>query len=85
MNKYWKNINDMMTTHYPLSSPQLDIWFDQILYPNVPLYNTGGYVRIEGPIDPAQFEKAINQVIGENDALRTLIHEGESLPTQTFA
>jgi amino acid adenylation domain-containing protein len=75
----------MMTTHYPLSSPQLDIWFDQILYPNVPLYNTGGYTRIEGPIDPARFEKALNQVIAENDALRSILHEGDSLPTQTFA
>jgi amino acid adenylation domain-containing protein len=51
----------------------------------VPLYNTGGYTRIEGPIDPARFEKALNQVIAENDALRSILHEGDSLPTQTFA
>jgi len=60
--------------HYPLSSPQIDIWFDQILHPDVPLYNIGGYVRIEGTIDPAIFEKALNQVITENDALRIIIH-----------
>ncbi|MEK8018016.1 MAG: amino acid adenylation domain-containing protein, partial [Candidatus Parabeggiatoa sp.] len=71
--------------HYPLSSPQLDIWFDQILHPDVPLYNIGGYGRIEGPINPTLFEKALNQVIEENDALRIMLHEGESLPTQTFA
>ncbi|RKZ60715.1 MAG: hypothetical protein DRR16_04190 [Candidatus Parabeggiatoa sp. nov. 3] len=71
--------------HYPLSSPQLDFWFDQILHPDVPLYNIGGYVRIEGPIEPAIFEKALNHVIAENDALRIILHEGESLPTQTFA
>jgi len=71
--------------HYPLSSPQREIWFDQILHPDVPLYNIGGYVRIDGPIDPALFEKALNQVIAENDALRISLHEGESLPTQTFA
>ena len=71
--------------HYPLSSPQRDIWFDQILHPNVPLYNIGGYARIDGPIDQARFEKALNQVIQENDALRIILHEGESLPTQTFA
>ncbi|EDN66323.1 non-ribosomal peptide synthetase [Beggiatoa sp. PS] len=71
--------------HYPLSSPQQDIWFDQILHPDVPLYNIGGYGRIEGPIDPALFEKTLNQVIAENDALRIILHEGESLPTQTFA
>ena len=71
--------------HYPLSSPQLDIWFYQILHPNVPLYNIGGYARIDGPIDQARFEKALNQVIEENDALRIILHEGKSLPTQTFA
>ena len=71
--------------HYSLSSPQLDFWFDQILHPDVPLYNIGGYVRIEGSIEPTLFEKAINQVIRENDALRIILHEGESLPTQTFA
>ncbi len=71
--------------HYPLSSPQRDIWFDQILHPDVPLYNIGGYVRIDGSINPTLFEKAINKVIEENDALRIILHEGESLPTQTFA
>jgi amino acid adenylation domain-containing protein len=71
--------------HYPLSSPQLDLWFDQVLHPNVPLYNIGGYVRIEGPIDQAVFEQALNQVIAENDALRIKLHEEDNLPTQTFA
>ncbi|RKZ38594.1 MAG: phenylalanine racemase, partial [Candidatus Parabeggiatoa sp. nov. 3] len=70
--------------HYPLSSPQQDIWFDQILHPEVPLYNIGGYVRIDGPIDQARFEKALNQIIAENDALRIILHAGENLPTQTF-
>jgi hypothetical protein len=49
--------------HYPLSSPQREIWFDQILHPDVPLYNIGGYVRVEGSINPTIFEKALNQVI----------------------
>ncbi len=71
--------------NYPLTSTQKEILFDQILHPNVPLYNIGGYVRIDGPIDPNLFEKALNQVIEENDALRIIIHDGESRPTQTFA
>jgi len=75
----------MSNTHYPLSSPQVDIWFDQSLHPDVPLYNIGGYVRIAGPIDPVRFEQALNQVIADNDALRILLHEGKGLPTQTFA
>nr|VFK62764.1 MAG: Condensation domain-containing protein [Candidatus Kentron sp. UNK]VFK70648.1 MAG: Condensation domain-containing protein [Candidatus Kentron sp. UNK] len=69
---------------YPLSSPQRDFWFDQILHPHVPLYNIGGYVRIDGPIDPDLFQQALDRVIRENDALRIILHEGEDLPTQTF-
>jgi len=72
-------------THYPLSSPQLDIWFDQLLHPDVPLYNTGGYVRIHGEINPSLFEQALNHVIATNDALRTRLHPSDPLPTQTFA
>nr|VFK24086.1 MAG: Condensation domain-containing protein [Candidatus Kentron sp. LPFa] len=71
--------------HYPLSSSQLDFWFDQILHPHMPLYNIGGYVRINGPIDPDLFQQALDRVIRENDALRIILHEGKDLPTQTFA
>jgi len=84
-----KNLSSTSTNktldYYPLSSTQQEIWFNQILYPDAPLYNIGGYLQIEGPIDPALFEKALNQVIQDNDALRILIHKGESVPTQSFA
>lgn len=72
-------------TNYPLSSTQREIWFDQILYPDIPLYNIGGYLRIDGPIDPALFEKALNQIIQDNDALRIILQQGKELPTQIFA
>nr|VFJ42352.1 MAG: amino acid adenylation domain-containing protein [Candidatus Kentron sp. FW] len=75
----------MANEHYPLSSSQLDFWFDQILHPDVPLYNIGGHVRIDGPIDPTLFEQALGSVIAQNDALRIILHEGDDLPTQTFA
>jgi hypothetical protein len=73
------------TNNYPLSSTQREIWFDQLLHPELPLYNIGGYLRINGPIDPTLFEQALNQVIQENDALRIILHEKEGIPTQTFA
>jgi hypothetical protein len=53
--------------HYPLSSPQRNIWFYQILHPDIPLYNIGGYVRIDGSINPTLFDRAINQGMTEND------------------
>ncbi|MCP5008138.1 MAG: hypothetical protein GY941_30005, partial [Planctomycetes bacterium] len=71
--------------HYPLSSPQREIWFDQMLYPSVPLYNVGGYVQINGAIDSKLFEQAMNYLVQRHDALRTvLIHGTEEMPMQTF-
>nr|VFJ51765.1 MAG: amino acid adenylation domain-containing protein [Candidatus Kentron sp. FW] len=70
---------------YPLSSSQKDIWVNQILYPNIPLYNVGGYLVIHGSINSTLFEKSLNQVIQRNDGLRLTLHRGETLPTQTVA
>jgi amino acid adenylation domain-containing protein/non-ribosomal peptide synthase protein (TIGR01720 family) len=71
--------------HCSLSFSQRGIWFDQIHHANRPLYNIGGYVRIAGPVNLEPLEKAVNQVIQENDALRTVFYEGTPLPVQTFA
>jgi len=68
--------------HYPLSSPQRDIWFNQILYSDVPLYNIGGYLRIDGYLEVTVFEQALNQVMQENDALHIILHQEETLPVQ---
>ena len=48
---------------FPLTSPQREIWFDQMLHEGVPLYNIGGYVKIPGAIDPVLFEQAVNVLI----------------------
>jgi non-ribosomal peptide synthetase component F len=69
---------------YPLSSPQREIWFDQLRHTDTRLYNIGGYMRIDGAIQPRLFEKAIHQVVHENEALRTVLHNDSPLPTQSF-
>ncbi|TGO02960.1 hypothetical protein PN36_15280 [Candidatus Thiomargarita nelsonii] len=77
----------MKQTHYPLTSPQRQIWFDQMLHAGIPLYNIGGYVKIPGRIDPALFEQAINLLIQKHDALRTILtdtKDDDGLPLQTF-
>jgi amino acid adenylation domain-containing protein len=71
-------------SHYSLSSPQKGIWFDQSRHADTPLYNVGGYVRIEGSVNACLLEKAIHRVIQENDALRTIFYEESPLPVQTF-
>jgi amino acid adenylation domain-containing protein/non-ribosomal peptide synthase protein (TIGR01720 family) len=70
---------------YPLSSPQREIWFDQVLHPELPLYNVGGYVQINGAIDPALFESAVNLLVKRHEALRTVVApDPEEMPMQTF-
>jgi amino acid adenylation domain-containing protein len=73
---------------HPLTSSQREIWFDQLLYGDAPLYNIGGYVRISGGIDPERFERAINLLVQKCDCLRTVLIKGrddESVPLQAFA
>jgi len=48
------------------------------------LYNIGGYLRIDGPVDPVIFEQAVRQVVRENDASRIILHEGDPAPMQEF-
>ena len=76
------------TNIHPLSSPQREIWFDQVLHEGLPLYNVGGYVDIPGPIDPALFELAVNLLAEKHDALRTILAreaDGDGIPQQGFA
>jgi len=77
----------LLQTHYPLTSSQREIWFDQILHEMIPLYNIGGYVKLPGHIDSTVFEQAINLLIQKHDVLRTILTEvkdDDGLPLQTF-
>lgn len=60
---------------YPLTSSQREIWFDQMLNADLPLYNIGGYVKIPGRLDTALFEQAVNLLVQKHDALRTVLLE----------
>ncbi|MFL9907266.1 amino acid adenylation domain-containing protein [Paraburkholderia sp. RL17-337-BIB-A] len=72
---------------YPLTTPQLDIWLDQVLHGEAPLYNIGGYARINGTVDASRLQQAFNQVVSCHDALRTQLVPGSPdhpLPRQRF-
>ncbi|UZD93213.1 amino acid adenylation domain-containing protein [Pseudomonas corrugata] len=76
-----------MDVLYPLTAPQLDIWLDQVLHGDSPLYNIGGYACINGPVDAAKLQQAIDQVISRHDALRIQLVPGSAehpLPRQRF-
>ncbi|OGI11425.1 MAG: hypothetical protein A2Y40_09545 [Candidatus Margulisbacteria bacterium GWF2_35_9] len=67
---------------FPLTLHQKDIWFDQKIHENEPLYNIGGYMDIKGSFDIGLFQTAINHLILNNDALRLIFFEEEGIPYQ---
>jgi amino acid adenylation domain-containing protein len=72
---------------YPLTSPQREIWFDQMLHDGIPLYNIGGYVKIPCPINPVLFEQAVNLLVKKHDTLRTMLTEvqdEDGIPMQMY-
>jgi len=81
-------MNETQPNLHPLTSPQREIWYDQILHEGIPLYNIGGYVKIPGAIDPVLFEQAVNLLVQKHDTLRTMltkVADEDGVPMQTIA
>lgn len=55
---------------FGLTSPQMAIWLDQALHPQMPIYNTGQTLTISATLDLSRFAAAVRIVISESDALR---------------
>ncbi|CAG8863571.1 Tyrocidine synthase 3 [Pseudomonas fluorescens] len=73
---------------YPLTAAQCDIWLDQMSRGESPLYNIGGYVELHGSVDPALLQQALQQLVADHEALRTVLLPGmgpDGLPLQRFA
>ncbi|MEM6684656.1 MAG: amino acid adenylation domain-containing protein [Bacteroidota bacterium] len=56
-----------------LTLPQQDIYFEQLLYPDEPIYNIGAKIAIEGDIDVDIFKKAYQELITQHDAYRSVV------------
>ena len=72
---------------YPLTSSQRDIFLDQLLHSELPLYNIGGHVTLSGSIDLSVFDQAVNLLIQKHDNLRLQLINKKSdtgLPQQTI-
>jgi hypothetical protein len=67
---------------YPLSHPQKGVWYREKIYKGSSINNVAGTLRIEGDIDYALLEKAINHVIEKNDAIRLRFIEENGEPRQ---
>ncbi|MEL4170466.1 condensation domain-containing protein, partial [Pseudomonas sp. ZS001] len=72
---------------YPLTASQRDIWLDQMTKGDSPLYTIGGYLHIQGAVDPQRVEQAVGLLVRKHDALRTILHSdagADGVPMQTL-
>ncbi len=63
-----------------LTLPQQDIFFEQLLYPDMPIYNIGAKIEIKGEINFSTFQRAYIEMIGQHDAYRSFLSEKDGLP-----
>jgi len=69
-------------THIPLSFSQQRLWFLDQLEPNSPFYNIASAQRIEGRLDPALLQQALDTVSTRHDSLRTRFINEDGEPQQ---
>ncbi len=55
-----------------LTLPQYDVYYEQLLYPEEPIYNIGAKIKIEGDLDANTFQEAYEALIRQHDAYRTI-------------
>ncbi|MCQ8242265.1 amino acid adenylation domain-containing protein [Rhizosaccharibacter radicis] len=68
---------------HPLTSPQLDIFQDQILKGESPAYNIGGYLDLTGALDVGLFQRAFRLLVRNHDSFRISITMSEDgVPAQ---
>ncbi|MFT7901178.1 MULTISPECIES: amino acid adenylation domain-containing protein [Flavobacteriaceae] len=60
-----------------LTLPQQDVYFEQLLYINDPIYNIGAKIVIDGPVKYEILNRAYKGLINQHDAFRTKIFTNE--------
>jgi hypothetical protein len=60
----------MQKTTYPMHSAQRDIYVDQLINKESPLYNIGGYIKLKGNLDLEKFHEAVNSASEVFDAFK---------------
>ncbi|HEU4590560.1 MAG TPA: amino acid adenylation domain-containing protein [Steroidobacteraceae bacterium] len=66
----------------PLSATQLEIYLDQAIHEDVPLYNIGGYVVLEEAVDVPAFVAAYEAETHRHDAFAVRIRAERGVPMQ---
>ena len=60
-----------------LTLPQQDIYFEQLLYPNEPIYNIGAKIEIKGSLHIQAIKKAYVELINQHDAYRMVLIQNQ--------
>ncbi|OXA89998.1 non-ribosomal peptide synthetase [Flavobacterium hercynium] len=56
-----------------LTLSQQDVYFEQLLFPNDPIYNIGAKIEIKGAINVAVFKEAYKKLIDQHDTYRSIL------------
>ncbi len=73
------------SNRFPLSFAQQRLWFLDQLEPGNPLYNNPAAIRLKGPLDPVALERALNEIVGRHEILRTTFTTVDGEPVQVIA
>lgn len=74
-------MNDTAMTA-PLTEAQSGLWYAQRLDPANPIFNTGQYLDMRGPLDAAAFRAAVDRACVEAQALALRFSDGPDGPMQ---
>lgn len=66
----------------PVSLAQRRMWLVDVLSKSNSAYNISNTVRLDGPLDVAALERAINEIVARHEVLRTCFPQGEREPRQ---
>ncbi|QFR33553.1 non-ribosomal peptide synthetase [Ancylobacter sp. TS-1] len=75
-------MNERPGTAHPLTEAQAGLWYAQRLDPANPLFNTGQYIEMTGPLDRVAFEAALAQAVAEAEALALRMVDDPAGPRQ---
>ena len=67
---------------YDLTNAEKRVWYNEKKFDNLPLHNIGGCIVFKSEIDPSVMERAVNDLIKNNDAFRIGFIEKEGIPYQ---
>jgi amino acid adenylation domain-containing protein len=66
----------------PLSFAQRRLWFLNRLEPDNPFYNIAIALRLDGSVDSAALDAALNDIVDRHEILRSTYHEHNGEPSQ---